>query len=108
MASGEPMALAGLWESKRTPEGELRTCTIITTEPNEAVRPFHDRMPAVLKPEEFDAWLSGEPAKAIIPLLAPIEAEALDVYPVTPRMNRTEYEAPDAVQPLKPDQTSLF
>lgn len=108
MANGEPMALAGLWESKKTPDGELRTCTIITTEPNEAVRPFHDRMPAVLRPEEFEAWLSGESGKAILPLLAPISGDELDVYPVTQKMNRTDYEAPDAVQPLKPDQTSLF
>ena len=58
MKDHEPFAFAGLWDSWKSPDGQqLRTCTIITTEPNEVVAPIHDRMPAILLPEARDAWL---------------------------------------------------
>ena len=75
MKPGEPFAFAGLWDSWRGPEGEVvRSCTIITTEPNELLRPIHDRMPAILIPGCGTAlagrWpagpgVAGEPAVAL-------------------------------------------
>ena len=56
----EPIALAGLWDEWRGLErkGEpLRTVTIITTDPNETMKPIHDRMPVILPPSAWDAWL---------------------------------------------------
>ena len=50
-ATGEPMAVAGLWEGWKSPEGDwLRTFTVITTDANATARPVHDRMPAILQP----------------------------------------------------------
>ena len=56
---GAPLALAGLWSSWKDPEsGErLRTCTIITGEPNSLVARLHDRMPVILGSESWDTWL---------------------------------------------------
>jgi putative SOS response-associated peptidase YedK len=57
---GEPIALAGLWEEWRGPDrkGEpLRTVTIITTTPSATMAPVHDRMPVILPPSAWDAWL---------------------------------------------------
>ena len=60
LRSGEPLALAGLWEAWRAPDGNiLRTVCIITTEANAVMKPIHDRMPVVVKPEDWDKWLTG-------------------------------------------------
>ena len=49
MASGEPFAFAGLWDTWRDPKGEaVRSCAIITTSANESLSPIHDRMPSTV------------------------------------------------------------
>jgi putative SOS response-associated peptidase YedK len=54
----EPFALAGLWDVWRKPDGKrVESFTIITTEPNELVRPIHNRMPVILLPEDEEQWL---------------------------------------------------
>jgi putative SOS response-associated peptidase YedK len=52
---------AGLWEGWKPPESEdrIRTCTIITGEPNELIREIHTRMPVILPNDKLGAWLSG-------------------------------------------------
>jgi putative SOS response-associated peptidase YedK len=68
------MALAGLWESWRSPAGErVRSFAIITTTPNELCAQLHNRMPVILAPDTWPAWLGEEPAdeQRLKPLLAP-------------------------------------
>lgn len=61
MNSAEPFAMAGLWQPWKTLDGRtIATCAIITTPPNDAVRPVHNRMPAILLPEHEDVWLDPE------------------------------------------------
>jgi putative SOS response-associated peptidase YedK len=63
LADRRIMALAGLWENWQSPAGEwIRTFAIITTQPNELCAELHNRMPAVLQPEMWPAWLGEEPA----------------------------------------------
>jgi putative SOS response-associated peptidase YedK len=58
--SGEPLALAGLWESWRAPDGSiLRTVGLITTAANALMEPIHERMPVILEPEDWAGWLEG-------------------------------------------------
>jgi putative SOS response-associated peptidase YedK len=64
-------ALIEIWRVRKCwkpPESENwnRTCTIITSKPNEFVREIHTRMPVILPEDEFDAWLSGEAGKEIL------------------------------------------
>lgn len=55
---GEPLALAGLWEFWRSPQGEEhRSATIITTAPGPDLNGIHDRQPVVLEPDTWDRWL---------------------------------------------------
>jgi putative SOS response-associated peptidase YedK len=64
LADGRLMALAGLWESWRSPAGEwVRSFAIITTAPNELCAEIHNRMPVVLKPAAWPAWLEEEPGE---------------------------------------------
>jgi len=58
LASGEPYAFAGLWETWQPPEGALlETFTILTTVPNSLTEPIHDRMPVIIEPKDYDRWM---------------------------------------------------
>ena len=75
LRSGQPFGFAGLWETWKSPEGALvRSCTIITTTPNEVMEPIHNRMPVILPREAEGLWLApGQtPASALKALSQPI------------------------------------
>ena len=102
-SDGEPLALAGLWSSWRDPESAARlyTCTILTTDPNELVSRIHDRMPVVLDPADWDAWLAdGTPSDQLRSLLRPAPAEPFDAYAVSPAVNNVRNEGPELLAPL--------
>jgi putative SOS response-associated peptidase YedK len=106
---GEPIALAGLWEEWRGPDrkGEpLRTVTIITTTPNETMAPIHDRMPLILPPSAWDAWLdpTNDDTEALAKLLVPAPAELLVARPVTTAVNRTRNDGPELIAEATGDQ----
>ncbi len=91
LATGEPMAVAGLWEGWKQPDGTwLRTFTVITTEANEKQALVHHRMPVILPPEVWDAWLGAEPAEPedLVELLVPCPAEDLAIWPVDNRVGK--------------------
>lgn len=95
-------AFAGLWEECKLLDGEvLRTCTIITVEPNELVGEFHHRMAAILQPEDEAVWLDqGSRLPAVLALLRPFAAEALEAYPVSTAVNSTRNETAALIAPL--------
>ncbi|MFW5691366.1 MAG: SOS response-associated peptidase [Chloroflexota bacterium] len=107
-------AFAGLWESWDNPEGEtLRTFTIITSDPNDLVKPLHNRMPVILRRDDYDMWLSPDdlPPDALTPLLRPYDADSMDAYPVSTQVNSPRNDAPDLIEPLDntpPSQPSLL
>jgi putative SOS response-associated peptidase YedK len=58
LKDGAPMVFAGLWECWKAPDGEIiESCTILTTTANSLIEALHDRMPVILKPEDFAVWL---------------------------------------------------
>jgi putative SOS response-associated peptidase YedK len=87
MRDDRPFGFAGLWERWEGNIGEaLDTCTILTTEANDMLRPVHDRMPVILHPEEYSLWLgAGERERALLmELLRPYPANGMIGYPVSP------------------------
>ena len=101
-ASGEPMALAGLWELWDPPEGgePLASCTIVTTTANEFMRSLHDRMPVILDPAAQAAWLDPAAGKDDLePLLAPAPDGVLEAWPVSRRVNSPFNEDSSLVEP---------
>ncbi|MGY4803407.1 SOS response-associated peptidase [Teichococcus aerofrigidensis] len=91
LASAEPMALAGLWEGWQQPDGAwLRTFTIITTEANAKQALVHHRMPVILPPELWPAWLGEEEATAeeLLDFLQPCPPEELACWPVAARVGK--------------------
>jgi putative SOS response-associated peptidase YedK len=85
-----PFAFAGLWDQWSDAEGRtLRTCTIVTTEPNELLAPIHNRMPVILPRTACERWLDPtvrEP-EALLPLLRPYPAEEMQARPVSRLVN---------------------
>lgn len=103
LKTGVPMAMAGMWESWRTPDGEiLRTCCILTTGPNDVMEPIHDRMPVIIDPADYAFWLDPEMTEpeALGPLLSPYPADKMRAWPVSRNVNRANYEAKDAIEPI--------
>lgn len=107
-----PFAFAGLWEHWQHGELAIDSCTIVTTEANELLRPLHDRMPVILPPEDYARWLDEEQqeADALAPLLRPYAAEAMALRPVSTVVNSPRHDGPEclaASEPLK-TQGTLF
>lgn len=101
---GSPLAMAGLWDvwaDRDDPGAErLRTCTVLTTAPNDLVATLHDRMPVILPPAAWDAWLDPavtDPA-ALIPLLRPCEEVDLELVPVGAAVNSVRNDGPGLVE----------
>lgn len=90
MPEHQPFAFAGLWESwDKGGMGPLETCTIITTQANEQTRPFHDRMPVILDPNDYDRWMLTDATKAtdLVDLLVPLSVGRLAIDPVSKFVN---------------------
>jgi putative SOS response-associated peptidase YedK len=88
LRSGEPYAMAGLWERWQPKEGPaLESFTILTTGPNELMAPIHNRMPVILAASDYSRWLSpGDPAQPPLELLRPFPAEEMIAWPVCGRV----------------------
>ena len=88
LKSGEPCVFAGLWERWQPRKGSaLETFTILTTEPNELMKPIHNRMPVILAARDYSRWLDvGDPACPPVDLLRPFPAEKIRAWPVGNRV----------------------
>jgi putative SOS response-associated peptidase YedK len=101
MEDGRPFAFAGLWESwSKGGEGEVRTCTILTTGANALVGEVHDRMPVILAHDAYDVWL--DPASErdeLTGLLAPYPVDEMEAYPVSRFVNSPSNNDPRCIEP---------
>jgi hypothetical protein len=100
LKGGGLMAMAGLWETWRSPEGErIRSFTIATTTPNELCAKLHNRMPVVLKPEAWPMWLGEEPADPadLKALLAPYPSDDMICWPVSARVGNVKNNDPSLI-----------
>jgi putative SOS response-associated peptidase YedK len=95
LKSKEPFAFAGLWDVWRKPDGKrVESFTIITTDPNELVRPVHNRLPVILRPEDEEQWLDASrtpfaKAKSVMKPYPDKLMDAHDVHPSSIRRSTT-------------------
>lgn len=104
MADEGPFAMAGLWEHWQDEHGnELETCTILTTTANEMVGELHERMPVILDPSDYGAWLdtSSEDITLARSLCKPYPAELMMHRPVGMYVNSPKHEGPGCTQPME-------
>lgn len=100
---GEPFAFAGLWE-RWAPRGggePLETFTIITCNAKGLLAQQHNRMPVILPPSAYEAWLAPDtPMAALEALLVPRAADDLRSYPVSPSVNDPRRDDASCVEPI--------
>lgn len=96
-------AFAGLLSAWKAPDDQtiVSTC-IITTGPNAVMEPIHDRMPVILRPDQFDAWLdpSNRDAEALKAMIQPCAPGGMNAYAVSPKINSGRIEGPECIEPL--------
>jgi putative SOS response-associated peptidase YedK len=100
----EVFGFAGLWEEwldKQTGE-MLESCTIITTEANEVLKPVHERMPVILKPESYDEWLDVKEknTKKLQKFLVPYSAKEMNSHAVSRNVNIPDVDSAELIKPL--------
>ncbi|MEK7475267.1 MAG: SOS response-associated peptidase [Candidatus Coatesbacteria bacterium] len=101
----EVFAFAGIWESwenKARPELDvIETCAIITIEANETMQQVHHRMPVILSPDDYEAWL--DPARhdptELLAFVKPCPAEWLTLHPVSTKVNNPRNDGADLIEP---------
>jgi putative SOS response-associated peptidase YedK len=99
---GEPFGMAGLWERWHGKDDEtVESCTVIVTEANALVRALHDRMPVVLAPEDYAAWLDPEnrDAEGLRTMLRPAAPEGWELRQVSRNVNNPKNDNPDLIDP---------
>lgn len=97
-----PFVFAGLWEVwKKGPE-PIESCTVLTTDANEEIRPVHHRMPVILEGDKRDAWLdpSIEDSDLLSTLLGPLPDGSLQLTPVSTRVNSPRNDVPECLEPV--------
>ncbi|MCC6778814.1 MAG: SOS response-associated peptidase [Hyphomicrobiales bacterium] len=97
-----PIGFAGIWETWMGPNGEeMETAAIVTTAANREIAGLHDRMPAILPPEDFDSWLDcvRVDALAAAELLRPAADGLMESYEVSPAVNRAVNDGPELLAP---------
>lgn len=108
MKSGEPFAMAGIWEEyadKST--GELiRTFAIVTCEPKELMATIHDRMPVILAPEDYMRWLGPEQDPR--DLMKPFPSDLMAMWPIDSKVGSPRNNTPDIIDRIGLGPTDLF
>lgn len=94
---GRPFAFAGLWQARSVADRD--TFTIVTGPANAAVQAVHDRMPRMLVPSAWTAWLGDQAARADC-LAHPVPPEDIEMWPVGKAVGHTKNEGPELIAPL--------
>ena len=103
----QPFVFTGLWDVWRKPDGTpVESFTVITSEPNELLRPIHNRMPVILRPQDEGKWLdaSRTPFVKAKALFKPYPAELMDTHDVSTIVNSAKYDGPECIQPVSKDE----
>lgn len=104
LRDNRPFAFAGMWEAWEGPDRSmLETCTVITTEPNELMRPIHNRMPVILPPDAYATWLNPaiQDPRRLATLLVPYTGDGLQAHAVDTFVNTPTHDSPRCIEPAK-------
>jgi putative SOS response-associated peptidase YedK len=102
LGDGRVFAFAGVWDEWRGEGVAVPSCAILTTKPNEVARAVHDRMPVILREEDYGLWLDPDPGKLELRLglLVPYPAAEMECYPVSAMVNSPQNQGAQLIEPL--------
>jgi putative SOS response-associated peptidase YedK len=103
LKNNELFAFAGLWDTWRSPSGEvINSCSIITTSPNELMEPLHSRMPVILPREAEEVWLDGaiRDSEFLKSLLQPYPSGLMVAYELAVLVNSSRNDVPECLTPV--------
>lgn len=107
LASKQSFAFAGIWERWQEPDTHelIFSCTILTTQPNALMVPIHNRMPVILRPETYDAWLdpSFYNPGMLEAMLQPYDSAAMITIPIGTAINNPQNDSDSVQQPYSLD-----
>jgi putative SOS response-associated peptidase YedK len=92
---GKPFGFAGLWSKCR----DIESCTILPTNANELVSEMHDRMPVILSPTDYGAWLESD-RENLFGMLRPFAASKMTAVAIDPIVNNARHEIPQCIEPI--------
>ena len=95
MTGADLFSFAGLWSVWQGPDGPVESCVIITTAAKETLADIHDRMPAIIAPDNYDAWLEAGGQDLLRPCAGEMEA-----YPVSRRVNNPRNQGEALILPF--------
>lgn len=104
LKDGQPFAFAGLWEQWEDASGEVvNSCTLLTTDANELMRPVHNRMPVILHPKDYEPWLDSElkELEQLQPLLRPYSTQDMLAYPVSTVVNKPSNDNAECIKSIE-------
>lgn len=108
---GLPFAVAGIWETWKSPEGEaIETCAILTTVANSLMAKLHDRMPVILHRAEYDHWLDrtvNDPQE-LKRLYQPYPADLMQEWEVSTVVNSAAHDTEECVRPIEVSQQQFL
>jgi putative SOS response-associated peptidase YedK len=100
LIDGASFSFAGIWDRWGT-RNPVTSCAIITTTANEILKPLHERMPVILKPEQYETWLDPRtPPAELRRLLSPLPDAETICHSVSSAVNDTKNDCPDLISPV--------
>ncbi len=102
LQNAQLFAFAGLWEQWNLPDEDIiNSCTILTTEANDLLRPIHDRMPVILESKNYGLWLDSETQQPQLQqLLRPYQADLMTSCTVSTKVNNPKNNTPECINSL--------
>lgn len=102
LADGKPFAFAGIWEKWERDSQALESCSIIVTDANQVMKPIHHRMPVILSPDYYEAWLNPRETnlRALKSLLIPYPSDRMRTYPISPMINSPKNDHSELIKPM--------
>lgn len=101
LKSADLFAFAGVWSAWQSPQGLLQTCAILTMPASSQLQQLHARMPVILSPEHYTAWLTlDNNPDALKEFCQRASSLPLTIHPVTWRMNNPQFEGKECIQAL--------
>ena len=103
LRDGEPMGMGGLLEHWPSPEGIVTTFTILTTEANSLMAKIHNRMPVIIRPDDYAVWLDKNLSDVIMiqAMTLPYPERLMEAYPVSRKVNSPKYDSADLIEEVQ-------